>query len=471
MNAKLILIPIFLIGSCVGQVDQNIINEVFNIKFQPQLSDQVLKEPNFETTKQPVVPKFVARTGSSYQPCGTNKVCVRYYLCNNGKVDPYGTRVIEPRMGALCNNDLETCCDFSETTEHPVVPKFVARVRTDNSYQPCGTNKVCVRYYLCNNGKVDPYGTRVIEPRMGALCNNDLETCCDFSETLDKINLNPLPLTFGCGYRNKNGVGIKIKKPIGNETEFGEFPWMVAILREETIIDKLFNVYQCGGSLIAPTVVLTGAHCVQARIASNFKVRAGEWKTNTKTEIYPDQERQVVEMIVHEHYNKDSLYNNIALLILESPFEEAPNVNTVCLPPANMNFDMSRCFATGWGKDQFQNGKYQNMLKKIDLPVVPNAKCQENLRKFLGKFFELHSSFMCAGGERGKDTCKGDGGSPLVCPMPNNPNRYFQAGIVAWGIGCGEENVPGVYASVPQLRSWIDEQLGYKRIDVKSFTP
>jgi secreted trypsin-like serine protease len=40
---------------------------------------------------------------------------------------------------------------------------------------------------------------------------------------------------------------------------------------------------------------------------------------------------------------------------------------------------------------------------------------------------------MCAGGEVGKDACKGDGGSPLVCPVDGKPGHYYQAGIVAWG--------------------------------------
>ena len=52
---------------------------------------------------------------------------------------------------------------------------------------------------------------------------------------------------------------------------------------------------------------------------------------------------------------------------------------------------------------------------------------------------------------------KGDGGSPLMCPIPGRPEYYQQVGIVSWGIGCGN-NIPGVYVSVPHLRSWIDEQ-------------
>merc|ERR1712133_347380 len=54
------------------------------------------------------------------------------------------------------------------------------------------------------------------------------------------------------------------------------------------------------------------------------------------------------------------------------------------------------------------------------------------------------------------DTCKGDGGSPLVCPSKYDPNTYVQTGIVAWGIGCGENGTPGVYADVSKASCWID---------------
>lgn len=35
----------------------------------------------------------------------------------------------------------------------------------------------------------------------------------------------------GCGQRNPDGVGFRIKGNADNEAAFGEFPWMVAILR------------------------------------------------------------------------------------------------------------------------------------------------------------------------------------------------------------------------------------------------
>jgi secreted trypsin-like serine protease len=64
---------------------------------------------------------------------------------------------------------------------------------------------------------------------------------------------------------------------------------------------------------------------------------------------------------------------------------------------------------------------------------------------------------------------QGDGGGPLVCPYADDPTSYQQAGIVAWGIGCGENNTPGVYANVALFRDWIDEQIAYQGLNPSLF--
>jgi plasma kallikrein len=150
-------------------------------------------------------------------------------------------------------------------------------------------------------------------------------------------------------------------------------------------------------------------------------VRAGEWDTLNEDELYPAENRNVVEMITHESFNDKTLFNDVALLFTDEPFPmDIPTIATICMPPPDHVYAGQLCTVSGWGKDQFgKEGKYPNILKKIELPAITNANCQAQLRTSrLGSKFILNPSFLCAG-EPGKDACRGDGGSPLV----SNPGQ------------------------------------------------
>lgn len=223
--------------------------------------------------------------------------------------------------------------------------------------------------------------------------------------------------------------------------------------------------YLCGGSLIRHNAVLTGAHCVHSHLSGRIIVRVGEWDTCHVDEVYPHQDIVVSSVVVHDQFDPATLAFDVAVLTLSEEVLPAAHINTICLPDAehSVDIDYHECFATGWGKETFEQNQYTNILKEVPLHVVGHDDCQKALRTTrLGRWFKLHKTFTCAGGLPGVDTCKGDGGSPLVCRIPSDypgEERFVQVGLVAWGIGCGKAGIPGVYADTAALLPWIEQHL------------
>ncbi|XP_040577777.1 phenoloxidase-activating factor 2 [Lepeophtheirus salmonis] len=361
----------------------------------------------------------------------------------------------------------------------------------DTSYEDCSyyadQGYKCVPYYTCEDGEIVTDGGGLIDIRSSfsaildpgsSKCPGYLEVCCrhpEFATNAPHIETTQKPTTpkpriyqSACGRRNIGGIGVRIQNDkYKGSTQFGEWPHMCAVLESKSVAgSEEVNLYVCGASLIAPGVILTGAHCVAKIKPSNIKIRCGEWDTQQQVEPRPHQDRYVQHVKIHPLFDPKNLHNDFAILFLESDFILAPHIDTICLPD-NLagihDYNHKDCFATGWGKDKFgKSGVYQVIMKQVQMDIVDSAECQNRLRKTrLGDSFELDKSFICAGGEKDKDTCKGDGGGPLVCPKGDGSSyggepTYVQAGIIAWGIDCGVNGNPGVYANVADGLCFID---------------
>lgn len=275
-----------------------------------------------------------------------------------------------------------------------------------------------------------------------------------------------------CGVRQAFGISGRVQNnqpALGTEVtaDFGEFPAHAAILKRISPGDSLFV---CSAVLVSNQWLATAAHCVRRSRPDELKIRLGEWDVNRDDEFYPFVESNVREIIIHPEFQPTSLHNDIALLRVENTMDQQqmPHIAPACLATPNDPITLpmtgngqqqqQRCWVAGWGKDAFgQSGTFQSVLKKVDLPLVSRQDCEMALRFHtkLGRYFRLHQANVCAGGERGKDACEGDGGAGLYCLDPET-GLSKAVGLVSWGIGCGQTGVPGVYTSMGAFYQWIE---------------
>lgn len=180
---------------------------------------------------------------------------------------------------------------------------------------------------------------------------------------------------------------------------------------------------------------------------ARLTVRLGDYNIKTSGETR-HIEKKVKRVVRHRGFDSRTLYNDIAILTLDSPVEFNNQIRPICLPAAGQTFDGQGATVIGWGSLR-EMGAQPAVLQEVDITVWSNNECR--LKYGPAAPGGIVDHMLCAG-QAGKDSCSGDSGGPL---MVNNGGVWTQAGIVSWGIGCGKGQYPGVYTKVTHFLPWI----------------
>ena len=240
----------------------------------------------------------------------------------------------------------------------------------------------------------------------------------------------------------------------GEDADILDYPWQISL----QLTPAYGGNHICGGSIVNSEWVITAAHCVVFEdeeediilTPAHIRIRAGFTEMSSTEGTY----YTLADVIPHPDYSSSGFSFDIALLKiatnidLDDPAKQA--VPIVTQPDADNGMTDPGVMAkvSGWGA-LYSGGPSPDHLQAVEVPIVDREDSSYPASSI--------TPDMILAGATEMDACQGDSGGPLV--VPDGLGGYKLAGVVSWGVGCGEPGYPGVYARVSYFEDWIKDNI------------
>ncbi|KAI1952679.1 hypothetical protein LOZ12_000305 [Ophidiomyces ophidiicola] len=147
----------------------------------------------------------------------------------------------------------------------------------------------------------------------------------------------------------------------------------------------------------------------------------------------------------------EGVKNDIAILHLENPIPEGPNIRYAALPKKYSDpAPNSQVFSAGWGLTT-HNGNVSSHLLYMKVPVIDRKICQGMHALLPDWGIEISETIVCAGADL-RSSCDADSGGPLY-----NETKETVIGVVSASYECGQKGHPTIFTRVSKYIHWIEQ--------------
>ncbi|XP_051175230.1 chymotrypsin-2-like [Leptopilina boulardi] len=212
----------------------------------------------------------------------------------------------------------------------------------------------------------------------------------------------------------------------------GQFPYQVSLQHSR-------YGHFCGASILNEKWILTAAHCAP-ELSTSVVVGVFDLSQFDESTV----KHKINKVIIHPQFNQGfPMRNDLALIKINETITFSNVVQSIKLPPIDLNHDGIPVIASGWGKLQV-GGVRPQQLQYLESKVYDHEACVKRVATTLPPIGETQ---ICTFTKAKQGLCHGDSGGPIVI-------GNYQVGIVSMGYPCAQ-GYPDVNTHVWKYVDWI----------------
>lgn len=235
----------------------------------------------------------------------------------------------------------------------------------------------------------------------------------------------------------------------GDPASIAQFPSLAFVAAK--------NKFSCTGTVIAPRVVLTAAHCVEDLEVGGFtaprEYTVITGRSNPK-QAGSGNSLRVSETHVFPNFDPGTAYGDAALLVLATP-TPAPPIALATAADAALYAGGAGVLLAGWGLTSPRASSPPASLRSTSNVVLAPSACKSRSRSYYPPFSV--SGQMCTTDppDHRNGGCFGDSGGPVIAQRADG--SPVEIGIVSTGGPQCSTKLPNIFTRTDLVSTWAAE--------------
>jgi secreted trypsin-like serine protease len=237
----------------------------------------------------------------------------------------------------------------------------------------------------------------------------------------------------------------------GDVTAIADLP-SLAFIAAQTGKDQGFA---CTGTVVAPRLVLTAAHCVEDLQLGGF-TPAPDYKVATGRTLPRQDQTGAVMQVSATHvfpgFDPGTTRGDAALLVLASP-TSAPAIPLAAAADNALYAGGAPVILAGWGLTSANARSAPNGLRSTANVVLNPIGCEQSIARFYPPYSPALQMCTTDPPDKANGGCFGDSGGPAIAHRADG--SPVQIGIVSTGGPACSTRLPNIFTRVDRISTWV----------------